>query len=371
MTDQASATHSRGALEGVTVIDLSRVLAGPLCAQTLADHGADVIKIEAPAGDETRRWGPPFVGGMSAYYMGLNRNKTGMLLDFSEESARTTLAGLLAGADVLVENFKKGTLERWGFTRQRMETEFPQLIHCRISGFDDEGPMGGMPGYDAVLQAISGLMSVNGEKGGAPLRVGVPIVDMVTGLNSVIGILLALQERAKSGRGQMVKVSLFDTGLSLLHPHSHNFLASGDLPERLGSAHPNVAPYDTFETKTGPIFLAVGSNGQFEKLCECLDRPELARDPRFATNPDRNKNREALTKELQPLLAAQDVNFLAETLMRQGVPCGPVLDVGQTLTHPQARYHGRVWQDGQYRGIAPPVKLARTPASYRKPPPEL
>lgn len=371
MTGDSVNNNNIGSLTGIKVIDLSRVLAGPLCAQTLADHGAEVLKVEAPVGDETRRWGPPFVEGMSAYYMGLNRNKTGIILDFSDEKARETLAGLLEDADVLVENFKKGTLERWGFTRALLEEKYPRLIHCRITGFGDEGPMGGMPGYDAVLQAMSGLMSVNGEKGGAPLRVGVPIVDMVTGLNSTIGILLALQERTRSNKGQLVEVSLFDTGLSLLHPHSHNFLASGVLPERLGSAHPNIAPYDTFETATGSIFLAVGSNAQFEKLCASLGQPELAKDPRFATNPDRNKHREELTVELNKLFAPLDVTTLAEELMQKGVPCGPVLDVGQALSQPQAQYHERVWEDGSYRGTAPPVRLGRTPASYRIPPPKM
>ncbi len=367
--DQSSAP--KGALHGLKVVDLSRVLAGPYCTQILGDHGADVLKVEAPQGDETRRWGPPFIDGSAAYFMGVNRNKRGMVLDFNEDAARTTLAGLLQGADVLVENFKVGTLERWGFGRDVLEKDYPCLVHCRISGFGDDGPHGGLPGYDAAVQAMAGLMSINGEPDARPLRAGVPVVDLVSGLNAVIGILLALQERQKSGLGQLVDVSLFDSGLSVLHPHSANYLFTGDLPARTGNAHPNITPYDTFETATGPIFLAVGSDSQFAKLCNLIDLPGLVGDVRFTTNAQRNQHRSELKDALETALAGFEVDDLADRLIRNGVPCAPVLDLEQALNHPQARHRNMVWEDQNYRGVGSPVHLSRSPASLRMKPPRL
>lgn len=368
-SDRTAIPH--GALHGLKVVDLSRVLAGPYCTQILGDHGADVLKVEAPQGDETRRWGPPFIDGSAAYFMGVNRNKRGMVLDFNENAARTALAGLLKGADVLVENFKVGTLERWGFGRDVLEKEYPSLVHCRITGFGDDGPHGGLPGYDAAVQAMAGLMSVNGEPEAKPLRVGVPVVDLVTGLNAVIGILLALQERQKSGLGQMVDVSLFDSGLSVLHPHSANYLFTGDLPARTGNAHPNITPYDTFETATGPIFLAVGSDKQFAKLCELLGISGLVEDKRFTTNAQRNQYRKELKHELETALAGFEVDNLADRLIRHGVPCAPVFDLAQALNHPQAKHRNMVWKDQDYRGVGAPVRLSRSPASLRMKPPKL
>ena len=368
-SDQSGTPH--GALHGLKVVDLSRVLAGPYCTQILGDHGADVLKVEAPQGDETRRWGPPFVDGSAAYFMGVNRNKRGMVLDFTQDAARTTLAGLLKGADVLVENFKAGTLERWGFGRDVLENDYPGLVHCRITGFGDDGPYGGLPGYDAALQAMTGLMSINGEPDAEPLRAGVPVVDLVTGLNAVIGILLALQERRESGLGQLVDVSLFDSGLSVLHPHSANFLVTGDLPVRTGNAHPNITPYDTFETATGPIFLAIGSDRQFAGLCDMIGVSHLALDPRFADNAQRCGHRDELKHQLETALAGFEVDDLADRLIRNGVPCAPVYDLAQALNHPQARHRNMVWEDDGYRGVAPPVHLSRSPASLRMKPPKL
>jgi len=212
-----------GSLADIKVIDASRVLGGPYAGQILGDHGADVIKIEPPAGDETRGWGPPFLDGAASYFLGLNRNKRGMALDLTQEAGRELLLRLLETADVFIENFKTGTLERWGLGREELERRFPRLVHCRISGFGADGPLGGLPGYDAAIQASAGIMSVNGELGGEPLRVGLPVVDMVTGLNAVIGILMALQERASSGKGQFVEATLYDCGVSLLHPHLPNY----------------------------------------------------------------------------------------------------------------------------------------------------
>src|SRR5271165_656099 len=272
--------EAEGALAGLKVVDLSRVLGGPFCTQILGDHGADVLKVEPPVGDETRTWGPPFQDGTAAYFIGVNRNKRGIVLDLTSEEGRMALLGLLEGADVMIENFKTGTLEKWGIGGEALRERFPRLIHCRISGFGADGPLGGMPGYDAAIQAMSGLMSVNGEPApeGGPTRIGVPVVDLVTGLNACIGILMALHERESSGRGQLVEAALFDCAISLLHPHLANYFLAGTEPKRYGNAHPNVVPYDTFATRTTPLFLAVGNNGQFRKLCEQLGCPELAQD---------------------------------------------------------------------------------------------
>lgn len=364
--------HETGALRGLKVIDLSRVLGGPYCSQALADHGAQVIKLEPPGGDETRGWGPPFEGDTASYFRGVNRNKKGIAVDLSRPEGIELLLQLLEGADVLIENFKPGTLARWGIGyAEVLSQRFPRLIHCAVSGFGADGPLGGLPGYDAAIQAMAGLMSVNGEAEGGPLRIGLPIVDMVTGLNAVAGILLALHERERSGRGQSVDIALYDCGISLLHPHLPNHFASGRTPRRTGNAHPNIAPYDSYRTGTEPIFLAVGNDRQFAKLCEYLGAGELAQDPRFADNGQRLVNREALKQALEGHLAAHDGRELAERLIRLGVPCGAVATVDRVVAHPHTRHRGLVVQLGDYRGIASPVKLSRTPASYRSAPPAL
>ncbi len=278
MTD----TAGTGALAGIRVLDLSRILGGPYCGQILGDHGADVLKVEPPEGDDTRTWGPPFRGGVASYYMGLNRNKRVQHLDLSSEEGRARLLELAAQADVLVENFKSGTMERWGIGYGELSRRFPRLVWCRVSGFGSDGPLGGLPGYDAAVQAMAGIMSVNGESGGGALRVGLPVVDMVTGLHAVIGVLLALQERQRSGRGQLVEAALYDSGLSLLHPHAANWFMDGRVPGRSGNAHPNIYPYDTLRTASEPVFVTVGNDRQFAAFCRCIGRPELADDPRFA-----------------------------------------------------------------------------------------
>jgi crotonobetainyl-CoA:carnitine CoA-transferase CaiB-like acyl-CoA transferase len=364
-----------GALRGLRVIDLSRVLGAPFCTQMLGDHGADVIKIEPPQGDETRGWGPPFrEDGAAAYYLGLNRNKRGMALDLRQPAGREVLMHLLEGADVLVENFKTGTLESWGIGyEQTLAERFPRLIHCRVSGFGADGPLGGLPGYDAVLQAMGGHMSVNGEAGGEPLRVGLPVVDMVTGLNAAIAILLALRDRELTGQGQFVEASLFDGALSLLHPHGANWFLSGKVPERTGNAHPNICPYDSFPTATRPVYLTIGNDRQFQRLVTHIGRPDLAEDPRFATNADRLNNRDTLRAELVSAMATLDGTTLAPELIAQGVPAGAILDVGEALSQAHAAHREMVievdGEDGPYRGIGSPAKLSRSGASYRRPPP--
>ena len=361
--------HSSGALSGVRVVDLSRVLGGPFCTQILGDHGAEVIKVEPPQGDDTRAWGPPFAGDTAAYFIGVNRNKRGIVLDLNQQAERDALLRLLESADVLVENFKVGTSERWGIGQQDLAQRFPRLIHCRISGFGADGPLGGLPGYDAVIQAMSGLMSINGSPDGPPIRMGVPVVDLATGLYAVIGILLALHERTASGRGQFVDAALFDCGVSLLHPHLANFLASGMLPMRTGNAHPNITPYDTYRTGTVDLFLAVGNDSQFHKLCSLLGAPTVADDERFATNQLRSSNRDALKIALEQLFAQHDGARLAIRLTAAGVPAGPVLNLAQLVEHPHTHYREMIVDMSHYRGTGSPIKLSRTPATYRLPPP--
>ena len=360
---------SAGPLSGVRVVDLSRVLGGPFCTQILGDYGAEVIKVEPPQGDDTRAWGPPFADDTAAYFIGLNRNKRGIVLDLNQQAERDVLLRLLGSADVLVENFKVGTLERWGIGQQDLAERFPRLIHCRISGFGADGPLGGLPGYDAVIQAMSGLMSINGSPDGPPTRIGVPVVDLATGLYAVIGILMALHERAASGRGQFVDAALFDCGVSLLHPHLANYLASGKVPLRTGNAHPNITPYDTYRTGTVDLFVAVGNDTQFGKLCSLLGAPAIADEERFATNQLRTSNRNALKSALEDLLASHDGVSLAIRLSAAGVPAGPVLTLAEVVEHPHTHHRGMIVDIANYRGTGSPIKMSRTPATYRLPPP--
>jgi formyl-CoA transferase len=363
-------TNAAGALSGLRVIDLSRVLGGPFCTQILADHGADVIKVEPPQGDETRAWGPPFRGDAASYFIGINRNKRGIALDLAREAGRAVLFRLLADADVMIENFKTGTLEKWGMGYEAVLKErFPRLVHCRISGFGADGPLGGYAGYDAAVQASSGIMSLNGEKGGGPLRVGIPVVDLATGFNAAIGILMAIQERARSGKGQFIETTLYDSGLMLMHPYTTNWFMTGQTPRRIGNEHPNLCPYDQFPTRTKPIFIGCGNNRQFQRFCAAIERPELARDARFLDNADRVVNRAALRAEIEDILARFDGDALCTMLLERGVPCGVVQDVPDVLTHPHTVHRGMICESGEYRGISNAIKLSRTPATLRRTPP--
>jgi formyl-CoA transferase len=365
-----------GALAGVKVLDLSRVLAGPYATQILGDHGAEIIKVEPPLGDETREWGPPFRGdasgerGPSAYYTNINRNKRGIALDLTKPEAREVVWKLLEDADVLVENFKLGTMERWGMGYDALSARFPKLIHARVTGFGESGPMGGMPGYDAVVQTIVSLPNCNGSPASGPLKVGVPIVDMTTGLNLTIGILLALNERHRSGKGQFVEVSLYDAGLSILHPHSGNYLMDGRLPKLLGNAHPNIAAYDLYPTATRPILLGTSNDAQFKKAMPLLGLPELAADPRFKTNADRNANRAVLTDLLTKAFARLDGAKIAAELLSAGVPAGTLNTIGEVLNDPQTAANGMLVERNGYKGIASPVKMSRTKSSTRHTPPD-
>ena len=318
-----------------------------------------------------RGLGPPFLGETASYFIGVNRNKRGMALDLSLPAGQELLRALLADADVLVENFKPGTLEKWGLGYETLSQAFPKLIHCRVSGFSADGPLGGLPGYDACAQAMCGLMSVNGEADGEATRVGLPVVDMVTGLNAAVAVLLALNERARSGLGQFLDITLYDCALSLLHPHAPNYFYSGKTPARSGNAHPNIAPYETLPTASGPIFLAVGNNRQFAQLATALGAPELARDPRYAANADRLANRQSLRDALSALLATHEAAALADRLLRAGVPAAAVQTVDQALAHPHTRHRGMLLEQGDYRGVGSPIKLSRTPARLRRLPPAL
>jgi crotonobetainyl-CoA:carnitine CoA-transferase CaiB-like acyl-CoA transferase len=363
-----------GALAGITVIDLTRVLGGPYATQILGDNGAEVIKVEPPQGDEVRDWGPPFDTGRDAsYFIGINRNKRSLGLDLSRPEGQDVLLRLLEHADILIENFKPGSMEKWGLGYEAVLRErLPRLIHCRISGFGADGPMGGLPGYDAVIQAMCGMFSINGmpqEDGGGPTRIGIPLVDIGTGLYATIALLMALVERERSGRGQFIDMTLYDAGIALMHPHIPNYLLSGRLPALTGNAHPNISPYDKFPTRTVDVFLAIGNDRAFARLCAELDAPDLVSDPRYRTNADRIANRAALTDRLQALLAEQDGEALCTRLLAAGVPAGPVRDVAQVWSDAHTQHRGMAAEVGGYRGWGLPIKFSRTPGEIRRQPP--
>lgn len=362
----------RGTLSGLKIVDLTRVLGGPYATQILGDHGADIIKVEPPQGDEVRQWGPPFHEGDASYFIGVNRNKRSLSADLSRPEGREILFRLLEGADVLVENFKAGTLERWGLGyADVLAARFPRLIHCRISGFGSEGPRGGLPGYDAIAQCMTGMFTVNGTPESGPTRVGVPVVDMTTGLYAVTGILMALMERNRSGKGQFVEIPLYDSALSYMHPHAANYFLSGKLPRLTGNAHPNISPYDTYATASVPIFLAIGNDGAWRKLCAALGKPDLADDSRFRTNGDRVTNRAALKTELEGLLAARDGVALCDALLALGLPAGAIRTLDAALADPQAVFRGATLEQDWYRGINTPLRFSRSTSTLRHLPPKL
>ncbi|MBF6208816.1 CoA transferase [Streptomyces gardneri] len=366
----ADTAIGHGVLSGLRVLDLSRVLAGPYTAQMLADQGAEVIKVEGPGGDETRGWGPPFVdeGASSAYYASLNHSKDNIGLDLRTDEGRDILAHLLAGADVVIENFKAGTMARWGFDFETVLAQrHPRLIYCRITGFGVDGPMGGLPGYDAVLQSFGGLMSINGYPDGNPLRVGVPIVDIVTANFAVNGIMLALLERERSGRGQLVDLALLDSVISVLHPHAANWVASGNVPQRTGDFHPTVVPYQVFRAADGDFFVSAANNRQFRSLAETLGLPELADDPRFTTNGQRYAHRKELVAILAGRIAPWSRKELALRLEQAGVAAAPVNTVDEALQAPQTRHRGLFLETKDYRGVGVPVKLSRSPHRTPRP----
>ncbi|MBT4490032.1 MAG: CoA transferase [Rhodospirillaceae bacterium] len=359
-----------GALAGFRVVDLTRVLGGPFCTQMLSDHGAEVIKVEPPQGDEVRDWGPPFRDGLSAYFAGVNRNKRSLGLDLRTERGQEVLFRLLEGADVMIDNFKAGSLEKWGIGYEDvLAKRFPSLIYCSITGFGADGPFGGFPGYDAVAQALSGQISVNGAPETGPTRIGVPIIDLATGLYAAIGILLAAEERRRSGQGQRVDTSLFDTGVALLHPQAANYFMSGKAPTLTGNSHPNISPYDQYVTKQGRLFLAIGNDRQFRLLGEILGHPEWANDPRFLHNADRVEHRDALNAAITEALRDHVAEDVSSALLTKGAPAGAVLTIPEVFQHAHTHHREMVVELDGYRGTGIPIKMGRTPGAVRAAPP--
>jgi crotonobetainyl-CoA:carnitine CoA-transferase CaiB-like acyl-CoA transferase len=358
-----------GAIAGLRVIDLTRVLGGPYCTQILGDHGAEIIKVEPPAGDETRDWAPVLAETGSAYFNGANRNKRSIGLDLTKPRGRDVLMLMLQDADVLIENFKPGTLDKWGIGNAFLRDKFPRLIHCRISGFGGDGPRGGQPGYDAIVQAMAGMIAANGSPQGGPTRIGIPVVDLTTGLYATIGILMALIERQTSGRGQFVEATLFETGLAIMHPHASNYFFTGKTPVPTGNPHPSLAPYESFETRNGLIFIGVGNDGTFRKLCQEIGRPELASDKRFTTNRERIANRDALRVEMEKVFKDFDSDPLCDRLLAAGLPAGPIQSIDKALESPHSQARGDVVAKDWYKGVASPVRFERNRASVRYAPP--
>ena len=359
------------ALTGLKVVDLSRVLAGPLCTQMLADHGADVIKVEPPSGDETRHLGPPFDDdGRSAYYAALNRGKRSISLDLSKPEAQEVLHRLLADADVLVENFLPGTMERWGLGyEQTLAARYPRLVYCAVTGFGSDGPMGGMPGYDAVLQALCGIMSVNGSPETGATRLGLPLVDHLTGYVAISSVMLAMQARQRTEQGQRVEAVLYDTAISLLLPHASNYLVSGQSQGLLGSAHPNIAPYDKFHALDGDLFIGIVNDGQFRCFCSHLQLDDVLCDARFASNALRLKHRDALKALIENAIAHSARTPLCDALMRCGVPAAPVHTVQEALHHAHSQHRQLIVRDGNYTGLRSPMRLTATPGKSGAVPP--
>jgi len=349
------------ALDGIKVLDLTRVLGGPYSTQILADHGAEVIKVESNLGDEVRGWGPPFVNDMASYFINVNRNKRSVAIDLTKPEGKSIILELLNTSDVLIENFKTGTMEKWGLGYEKiLKIKFPKLIHCRISGFGEKGPLGGAPGYDAIVQAMTGMMSINGHEDGGNVRVGIPMVDMGTGLYATIGILMALQERNKSGLGQFIDMSLYDSALSLMHPHTGNYFLSGKPGKATGNAHPNISPYDKFKTATNEIFMGIGNDAGFARLCKALGLEKLITDKRFISNGDRVKNRLELTEYLEDALSQVDGVEFSEKLLSAGVPAGPVRNIEEALNHPQTLERKMTVSKDDYKGVASPIKFSRS-----------
>ena len=361
----------KGALAGMRVVDLTRVLAGPLCTQILADQGAEVIKVEPPSGDETRKLGPPFdAAGQAAYYAALNRGKKAISLDLSTPDAQEVLHRMLADADVLVENFLPGTMERWGLGFDDvLATRYPRLVYCSISGFGADGPLGGLPGYDAVLQAMCGVMSVNGDASSGATRIGVPVIDHLTGYVALSAILMALCARHRTGEGQRVEATLYDTALSLLLPHASNWFASGSSPSLLGSAHPNIAPYDKFRARDGELFIGVLNDPQFRKLSQHIGLPGLPHDGRFASNGGRLAHRAELKVAIEEAIADRECGALCEDLMKLGVPAGALNSVPQALTHAHSEHRELVVRRGAYQGVRSPMVMCGTPGEPGHAPP--
>jgi crotonobetainyl-CoA:carnitine CoA-transferase CaiB-like acyl-CoA transferase len=348
-----------GPLAGVRVLDLSRVLAGPFAGQLLADYGAEVVKVERPGtGDDTRGWGPPFeADGTATYFAAANRNKRCAAIDIARPEGAAIVAELAKRSQILIENFRVGGLARYGLGYDDLAKENPALVYCSITGFGQTGPEARRAGYDALIQAEGGLMSITGPEGGEPVKVGVAVADLFTGLYAVTAILAVLREAEATGRGRHLDLALYDCQLAMLANQATAALRTGEAPGRLGSAHPSVVPYQAFETADGALMLAVGNDGQFRAFCEAAGQDALPDDPRFTRNRDRVANREALLAVLKPVLAARSTAAWRTALGAAGVPCGPVRSVREALASPQAEARGMVVEADGVRMVASPVKL--------------
>jgi crotonobetainyl-CoA:carnitine CoA-transferase CaiB-like acyl-CoA transferase len=376
MTDTPSSPH--GALHGVRVLDLSRVLAGPYCSMMLGDLGADVVKVEQPGtGDETRHWGPPFVGpGLSAYFVSVNRNKRSVALDLKRPTDVQVVRALAAKADVLLENFSPGTADRLGVGYEGIRALNPRIIYCSITGFGADGPSHRRPGYDLVVSAVGGLMGITGEPDGPPVKVGVAITDVCTGLSAQGAICAALYARDRGGLGQRIELSLLETQVSALVNVAASYLASGVEPRRWGTAHETIVPYQAFDTADGPLIVAVGNDQIWLRFCSAVGRSDLARDPRFATNPLRVEHREACVSAIAGVLKTRTRGAWTTVLGEAGVPCGPINSIGEVFRDPQV-LHRRMLIDvrtadgSTYKAVGLPVTYGGTPASVTRPAPRL
>ncbi|MFT6430499.1 MAG: crotonobetainyl-CoA:carnitine CoA-transferase CaiB-like acyl-CoA transferase [Halopseudomonas sp.] len=376
------------ALAGLKVLDLSRVLAGPWAGQMLADLGADVVKIERPGcGDDTRAWGPPYLQDQNgqdtseaAYYLSANRNKRSLAVDFTQSQGQETVRQLVAGADVLIENFKVGGLAVYGLDYASLAAINPRLIYCSITGFGQDGPYAARAGYDFMIQAVGGLMSVTGkaddEAGGGPVKVGVAVTDILTGLYASNAVLAALAERERSGKGQHIDLALLDVQVACLANQALNYLTTGKTPGRMGNSHPNIVPYQDFPSADGDFILTIGNDGQFARFCAVAGHPEWSDDPRFATNVQRVGHREVLIPLIRQVTVFRTTAQWVADLGAAGVPCGPINNLAEVFDDPQVRARGlRVSMDHPLSGkvdlVANPIKLSRTPVRYRSAPPLL
>lgn len=347
-------------LAGVRIADFSRILAGPLCTMILGDLGADVVKVERPGtGDDTRAWGPPFVGNDAAYFLALNRNKRSMFLDLGSEEGRDAATELALGADVLVENFRPGLMEDFGLSYEQLRSANPGLVYCSLLAFG-EGEDASRPGYDIIVQAMSGLMSITGEKEGGPVKVGIALLDVITGLYAAIGIQAALRERDRTGVGQRVTVSLFDASVAALVNQAANYLMGGVVPGPMGTEHPNIVPYQVFQSADRPFVLAAGNDRLFVRTCEVIGRPELATDERFVTNAARVQNREVLVPMLQEIFSTRPASEWLEELEAAQVPCAPVRTLDEVFASPEGARLIREIDDsgrGPLRLVDSPIRL--------------
>ncbi|MGG6431566.1 CaiB/BaiF CoA transferase family protein [Anoxybacillus sp. D401a] len=365
----------KGALEGIRVVDLTRVLAGPYATMILGDLGADVIKVEAPGGsDDTRFWGPPFQNGMSAYYAAVNRNKRSITINLKEEKGKETIRQLVKTADVFIHNFKTGTMERLGLGYDDLSAINPKLIYCSITGFGETGPYHHLAGYDYIIQAMSGWMSINGTEQSGPLKVGVAVTDIFTGLYATIAVQAALIAREKTGRGQKIDLSLFDCAISALVNVASNYLMSNEVPKPLGNDHPNIVPYSTYEASDGLFVVAVGNDRQFQALCELLEDQTIGADERFRTNAGRVAHRHELNHRLNDELKKKTRAQWQKLFEQKGIPCGPVYTIHEAFQHPQTLARDMIVNMehphvGTLKLVGSPLKFSETAVSYRLFPP--